>query len=228
MFDSSHPPLLVIPTAARHYTSFPSHEGYVFHPVDDDRALVCYKKGWTIPLSVQMQAIITEAPLLLVRDKGRITSSGSTTDKGYAHQFSHINGQPPEVYLQKAIFPDRPSEEWMLIRNSVTVVWLQYNSKTQYLGSLGHDMEHHYTGKLLIRDFVIKQSYAPRLDRASDVANAGEMQYRVESRTIFEHNWDLTDQDTDVYLEKVLSENDLVPFKPSVMIALNRSMQRKT
>ena len=225
MFDSSRPPLLVQPIEMRNFTLFPTHEGYVIHPIDNDKAIASYKLGWTFPLSVQMQALTTELPLLLVRDKGRITSSGSTFEKGYAHQFCREDGQPPEVHQRLNIFPDKPSQEWMLIRDSVTVIWLQYSSKTQYLGGLGQDMEHHYGGKLLIRNFVIQQAHAPRLDKASDIATAGEKQYRVESSTIFEHSWDLMDQDAVVYLQETLSANGISCYQDAVVTALNRAMQ---
>ena len=224
MFNSSRPPLLVQPITAHHFTLFPTHEGYTIHPIDSNLSLVSYKQGWTIPLSLQMQAFVTEEPLLLVRDKGGVTSGGSTSSKGYAHQFCNGDGSPVKPFLKSALFPDKPKEEWMLVRGSASIVWLQYGSKTQFLGSSGHQTTRNDYGKLLIRDFTIREAFAPRLDRASDIASAGEKQYRVESHKAFADNWSLTDGDTAAYLEKKLSEHQLDHYWPAVNIALKRAM----
>ena len=225
MFDSSRPPLLVQPIVTRNLTLFPTHEGYNLHPIENDMILISYKHGWTFPLSVQMQALISKEPLLLVRDKGGITSGGSYTEKGYAHQFCREDGRAPSIHMRLNLFPERPSEEWMLIQNSITIIWVQYNSTTQYLGDEGHDMEHNYNGKLIIRDFVIKKAFAPRIDKASDIDTKREKQYRVESKTIFDHSWELKDEDPALYLEKTLAANDLERYNPSVATALKRAIR---
>ena len=227
MFDSTRPPLLVLPIPTSLITLFPTHEGYNIHPIDNDQILVSYKQGWTMPLSIQIQKFAAEEPLLLVRDKGGITAGASTSDVGYSHQFCSDDGNTPDVALQCAIFPDRPNEQWMLIHKSVTVIWVQYSSSTQYLGGEGHDMEHHYSGKLIVKNFAIRHEFAPRIDRASDTTSESEKQYRIEGRTIFENNWNLTDRDVAEYLGKLLPENGLECYIPAAVKALNRSMQTK-
>ena len=225
MFDSSSPPLLVQPVATDHITLFPPHDGYNIHPYDDKFNFVSYKRGWTIPLSLQMQSLVTEEPLLLVRNKGGITSSGSTSVSGYAHHFCNKDATPLDPYLKLSIFQERPSEEWMLVRNSTTIIWLQYSCKTQFIGSAGNSTIHFYYGKLLIRDFHIRQDFEPRLNRASDIITNGEKLYRVESSTIFSDNWGLTDEDTAEYLEKKLTDNALSRFWPTVGSALKTAMK---
>ena len=206
---------------------FPLHEGYSIHPISDERTLVSYRQGWTIPLTPQMQSLIPDDPLLLIRDKGGITSS-ATSDKGYAHQFCGSDGAPIDPYLKLPLFSDRPSEDWMLVSGTATVIWLQYGHTTQYLGSSGHSALHYYNGKFLIRDFVVEQSFAPRLDRAADTASAGEKLFRIESHTIFENSWSLVDEDAEAHVEKTLSDNNLAFFHPAVLAALKRAMvQRK-
>ena len=224
MFDSTRPPLLVQPISAHHLTLFPTHEGYNLHPINNNQTLVCYKQGWTFPLSLQMQALTTDEPLLLIRDKGGRTSSGSASEKGYSHQFCCTDGNPIDPWMKLQIFPDKPSEEWMLARSPISVVWLQYSSNTEYLGTSGHNTVHFYSGKLLIRDFIIQHAFAPRLDRASDVVTAGEKQYRLESNKTFEDSWSLADEDVAQYLEKTLSDSNLEHYWPAVSIALKRAL----
>lgn len=222
MFDSSYPPLLVQPITMQHFTLFPTHEGYFVHPLDGEQALVGYKDGWTFPLSLLQQKFISKAPLLLVRNEGRITTSGSTFDKGYAHQFCREDGQAPISLLQQAIFPEEASADWMLVADSVVMIWLQYGYKVQYCGDSGFDMERHYYGKLLIRNFVIQEDFAPKLDKKADIVGSAK-QYRVASREIYNSSWNVKDRDPAKHLDEILIANDLTQYRPALMVAYKRA-----
>ena len=226
MFSPANPPLLVQPISTHHHSLFPPQEGYTVHQLNGSQALVSYKRGWTFMKTLQLQELASEDPLLLVRNKGGITSSSSTTEKGYAHQFCGENGCPAEPHSSIALFPEKPSEEWMLIRSCATLIWLQYGMKTQYIGSPGDNVLHLNNVKLLIKDLVIRQDFQPRLDRASDITDAGEKQYRVEGRKAFEDSWALEDGDVAEYLEKTLSDNNLDRYWTAVETALKRAMHK--
>lgn len=223
MFNSLQPPMLVHPIAMRHSTLFPSHEGYCVHFLDEEQALVSYKDGWAFPLSVQQQRFVSGRPFLLLKESGCITSSGSTFSKGYAHQFCQENGREAIFFKRQAIFPDQPDTMWMLIPNTVTMIWLQYGNKNQYCGDSGYEMERIYYGKLLIRSFIIEEDFAPKMgkDAADPVLCA--KQYRVYGKQVFMNNWSLKDKDTHEYLTEILRRENLEQYQTAVTIALKRA-----
>lgn len=215
--------MLVQPISLQHATLFPSHEGYCIHFLDETQALVSYKDGWTFPLSSHQQRFISAPPLLLLKESGCITSASSTVTKGYAHHFCQDDGTEPVVLSVQAIFPDQPDDKWMLIPNTITMIWLQYGNKDQYCGASSYEIERIYYGKLLIRKFDIEEDFAPRLgkDAADPVLNA--KQYRVHSQQLYNGNWSLTDQDANDYLKGVLSSQTLERYQTAVTIALKRA-----
>lgn len=226
MFDSSHPPLLVLPISMQQATLFPSHEGYFVHFINDDRALVSYKDGWTLPLSVQQQKYITNLPLLMVKNTGGITTESTTFNRGYAHQFCREDGSDPVFAYQCELFPDQPRVEWMFIENSVTMIWFQYGNKNQYCGSSGFDIERHYYGKLLIRQFTVKEDYSPGFDKKADDLSINDKQYRVESQKLYCDSWNVIDQSPEKHLTELLASEKLERFQSAVMNALTLSTSK--
>ena len=223
MFDSSHPPLLVLPVSMQQTTLFPSHEGYNLHFINDQRAFVSYKDGWTLPLSVKQKKFITEGPLLLVRNKGRVTSEGSSFVKGYAHQFIDEAGGEPECLLKNAIFPDAPDEEWSFVPKAVNAIWLQYGYKIQYFNDPSLGMEKFHHGKLLIFTFIIEQDAAPRLDKNADNPDLHDMHYRVADRQVINEVWNVSDKDPHIYLSDLLASRGYGKFSKALGEALTRA-----
>lgn len=225
MFDSSQPPLLVQPISMRntHTTLFPSHGGYCVNFIDEAKALVSYTDGWTFPLSNMQQKYVSEPPLLLVRDSGCVTTASSTVTKGYAHQFCQDDGTGLVFHNTDVIFPDQPDIRWMLIPDTITMIWLQYGNKNQFCGESGHDIDRIYYGKLLIRKFVIEEDFAPRLGKNAVAPVLSAKQYRVHSHQIYKEDWSLIGQNADDYLKEVLTSQKLERYKTAVAIALKRA-----
>jgi hypothetical protein len=226
MFTSSRPPLLVMLVPSGQASLFPQSDGYDAQRFDEKYTIVSYKDGWYFPLSVAQQKIATEPPMLLVRSKGRLTTEGSTFKKGYSHQFCKEDGSDPESAYKVALFSDQPGVEWMLIQNSVTMVWFQYGDKSQYLGESGSDIERINYGKLIIRKFLVEQDYEPKLDKNADHFDLSAKLYRVSSVDFYEKEWSITDQDAEKYLHELLSADGVERFLPSVKAALKQVFQK--
>ena len=224
MFDSHHPPLLTLLMNKAQALNFPEERGYVHHPVAEDQVALCYGEGWTFPVSVEQKRFITESlPLLLVRNKGGVTSEGSTFLKGYAHQFIRSNGQEPEYLMEKEIFPDSPDVKWMLIPNQVNMIWLQYGYKNQHLGGSGYDTQEFHYGKIMIRELTVVEDISPRLDRKADVANMHNIQYRVFDNQILNTSWNSEESETSIRLQEILASRGLYDYQEAVSIALKRA-----
>lgn len=225
MFDSLWPPMLVQPIDMKstHITLFPPHEGYCVNFLDEKQALVSYKDGWTLPLSGFMQKFVSDPPLLLVKDSGRVTTASSTVTKGYAHQFCHDDGTELVFQNTAAIFLDQPDDKWMLVPDNITMIWLQHGSKIQYCGEYGYDIERINYGKLLIRKFVIEEDFAPILGKDAATPVSSAKQYRVHSHQIYKDDWSLIDKDVNRYLNEVLISQKLERYQTAVSIALKRA-----
>lgn len=223
MFNSSNPPLLVQFANTQQITVFSQHEGYNIHFLSADKSLVSYREGWTFPLSVHQRNYITDPPLLMVKNKGRLTTSGSTFNKGYAHQFCDENGREPDALYQMEIFPDQPGVKWMLVKNTVVMIWLQYGNKNQYCGDSSFDMERIYYGKLIIRKFVIEEDYAPRLDKEADNTDSCSKQYRIDSHDLYNESWNTSTKEPETVLQELLADKNLERFAPAVMTALKKA-----
>ena len=220
MFDSYRPPLLVQPVAKDYVSLFSPHEGYAVHYLHDDLILVGYKDGWLLPVSPQQQAYITDAPLLMVKNSGSVTSRTSTTTKGYAHVFCQDDGTQPDALYKLKIFPHESDIEWMLINERVTMIWFQYGEKLQFLGGSGHETERFHYGKLLIRNFEIKENVAPGFDKKADIHSASAKLKRVESTQVFSSGFNVNNDDPKQHLIKLLSEHNLKRFQEPVSKAL--------
>ena len=223
MFDSTHPPLLVLPITEQQKSLFPTHEGYNLHPVDDHRSLVCYKSGWTLPLSVHQNKFISETPLLLVRNKGRVTSEGSSFLKGYAHEFVQADGSEPEYEFSDSIFSDMPDIKWSFVKKAVDAIWLQYGYKSQYFNDPSLGMEKLHYGKLLIFSFVIERDFAPRLDKNADNHELHDTLYRVADRQLLHEVWNVSDKNPHLFIANLLNENGLGVYRRAVETALSRA-----
>ena len=220
MFNPMNPPFLTLPVSQDELTRLMKHEGYNSHTIHDGQILVSFQEGWTIPLTADEKKLINSEPLLLLRNSGRITSEGSTSLKGFAHQFCKVNGDTLPVEYTKKIFPDNLFESWMLVPESAAVVWLQYQSKTQYLGEAGHDSVSYYYGKILISTLTIRKDSVPRLDKNADNLSLRPIQYRVEENVLISRDWNTTDEDPVKYLMDLLSSNALDQFKPTLGVAI--------
>ncbi|MCL1828903.1 MAG: hypothetical protein FWG32_05345 [Oscillospiraceae bacterium] len=224
MFSSKCPPLLVLPTDPQTEAYFPADKGYCIHPLNESLKLVSYRDGWTLPLPAQEKKVTTEAPLLLVRNKGGVTSQSSTIIKGYAHQFVKDDGKAPVPLYKQAIFPDEPEDEWLLIPNTVNVVWLQYGFSNQPLGSdLAVDTEMCHYGKILILKLLTEEDRAPRLDKKAEYANMHDRQYRVRDMQLFSINWSLINRNVRQFIFEQLSVRDMEMYAPAVDVALSRA-----
>ena len=221
MFDMLRPPLLVHMINNEHIALFPANEGYQSHPFSEDHTLVGYSSRWTFPLSVPQQKCVSVPPMLLVRNSGGVTSSSSTTTKGYAHEFCLENGQEPECFYKQNLFPEKSNDNWMLIQNTVTMIWFQYGNKTQYYST--GDLERIYYGKLLIRKFDITEDVAPGFDKKADIMSLHSKQLRVESHHIYLGGWNVTDDSPELHLNTLLSSNNLGRYIKAVNAALKRA-----
>lgn len=220
MFNPLNPPFLVLPVTSEESEKLMKHEGYYSHTTYDDQALVSFQDGWTLPLSPDEKKSISSEPLLLLRNSGRITSEGSSSAKGFAHQFCKINGDELSRDHANRVFAERLRENWMLVPESAAVVWLQYQYSTQYLGEEAHDSVTYYYGKLLICTLVIQRDSVPRLDKNADNLSMRPVQYRVEEKVLISRDWNTTDEDPVNYLMGLLSESSLDRFKPTLGIAI--------
>ena len=224
MFELSRPPLLVQLIDKEQSSFFPSDAGYQVHPLSEKQVMVGYRSGWTFPLSVQQQKCVSAAPIFLVRNSGGITTSSGTTIKGYAHEFCQENGGEPLCLYKQKLFPEQPDVDWMLIQDTVTMIWFQYGNKNQHLGDSGF-MERIYYGKLLIRKFSVRDEIAPGFDKKADDISHSAKQFRVESHHIYLGGWNVTTDDDSVanYLHTLLSSNHLDRYTNAVTVALRRA-----
>jgi hypothetical protein len=224
MFNVGHPPLLVIPVGMKQAKLFPENEGYNLHTVSPDEAYVCYKTGWTFPLSVDMKnsfGAFTEKPLMLVRDKGRATAQGVNFLKGYAHTFVTDDGNTPDVPVNKQIFPDDKHTNWLLVSGYVNVIWLQYGYRSQTaVGPVTYQEQMDY-GKILILKLEIVKDNAPRLDKKADVPEMHDIQYRVSERQLLYEDWSVKNQNPMIYIGKMLDSKGLGVFKGAVAKSLS-------
>jgi len=219
MFDFSKPPLLVLPVASEHAAIFSQNNGYSTHLLDDDLVLIGYKEGWILPLLAEHRRVITDVPLLMVKNSGGVTTGTSTSKKGYAHVFCDEAGsEPAPVYRQ---------DEWMLIRDSITMIWFQYGEKMQFVGDSGNDSERFYYGKLLIRKFDIRQSIAPGFDKKADVLAASAMLLRVEPTQIYSGGWNINNDAPEKCLSEIIAANRLTHYQNMVKTALAISSTEK-
>ena len=224
MFELSCPPLLFQQIDKEHIRFFPSEAGYQIHPLSESQILVGYRNGWTFPLSVEQQKCVSTEPILLVRNSGGVTTSSGTTIKGYAHEFCQGNGQDPVCLYKQKLFPEQPDVDWMLIQDTVTMIWFQYGNKNQHLGDSGF-VERIYYGKLLIRKFSVKDDIAPGFDKKADDISYSGKQFRVESHHIYLGGWNVATDDDSVadYLHTLLSSNHLDRYANTVTTALKRA-----
>ena len=222
MFDIHHPPILVVPVAAQHIYDFSEKAGYHNHLFFDNKVLLSYGDGWTFPVPARKKTVLTEPPMLLVRNKGGVTSESSRARSGYAHQFINDNGSEPVCFYERSIFSEAP-DEWMFINDSVNVIWLQSTTQNQYLGGEGSDMLLYQYGKLIIMKLAIVMDVAPSLDRKADITDMRDIQYRVSDQQIFNTSWNMTDRDTKQHLTQVLSERGLDCFQNATEISLLRA-----
>ncbi|MCL1849021.1 MAG: hypothetical protein FWF83_05045 [Clostridiales bacterium] len=223
MFSSQNPPLLTQPIDQAYASIFSEQEGYHHHFLTDGTMLVSYKQGWIFPFSPQQRKYITAAPLLLVKNSGHITSTASTTTKGFAHIFCDENGSEPSYRFKEVIFPVENTVEWMLVPESVTMIWFQYADKSQYLGESGSDILKTYYGKLLIRAFIIREELAPGFDRYADLASESSRILRVENKQLYNNGWNVDDEYPEGYFDKLMVENGLEQYAPVVRTALKIS-----
>ena len=220
MFDSYGPPLLVQPIAKEYVSLFSPHEGYAVHYLFDDLILAGYKDGWIFPVTPQQQVYIKEAPMLMVKNSGAVTSRTSTTTKGYAHVFCRENGGEPGALYKLKIFPAESDAEWLLINERVTMIWLQYGEKLQFLGDAGHESERFHYGKLLIRHFEIKENYQPLFDKKADIQSSGAKLRRVEATQVLSSGFNVTNDDPKKSLLELLAARALERFETPVLEAL--------
>jgi hypothetical protein len=220
MFDVNHPPLMVMPVTSDQIQLLPESEGFLLHRVAEDEVYACYKTGWTFPIYVETKSSFTGIPLLLVRDKGRVTAEGSAFLKGYAHRFVLDNGQPPNIAPNSRIFPNDKHSNWLLVPGYVNVVWLQYGYRGRTAEGPVAIQEQTDSGKLLILRLEVVKDSAPRLDKKADIPEMHNIQYRVNERQLFYENWSVINQDPMVYLGKLLDEKGLPLFKDAVRKAL--------
>jgi hypothetical protein len=212
MFDSQRPPLLVLPVACEYASCFSEDDGYSSHLLYDDLALIGHKEKWILPLSAEQRRVITDVPLIMVKNSGGVTSGTSTSKKGYAHVFCDEAGSEPAPVYRK--------DEWMLIRDSITMIWFQYGEKMQFVGDSGNDSERFYYGKLLIRKFDIKESIAPGFDKKADVLAASAMLLRVEPTQIYSGGWNINNDDPQKCLIEIIAANRLTHYQNMVKTAL--------
>ena len=223
MFDEKRPPILVIPLASQHIREFDKHSGFHNHPYMNNNMLVSFGDGWTFPVSVRKKDLISEPPLMLVRNSGGVTSESSRSRSGYAHHFVREDGSEPDSVRKLDIFHKKTDEEWMLIPDTVNVVWLQFTTQNQYLGNEGSDMIQYQYGRLIILNLRIVVDVAPSLDRKADIPEMHDMQYRVKDQQLFNTSWSMTDIDSASHLSDILTECSLDRYKDAVDIALHRA-----
>lgn len=220
MFNPLNPPFLVMPVTQEESVRLLKHEGFDTHTTYDDQILVSFQDGWTLPFTADEKKLVTSEPLLLLRNSGRITSEGSSSAKGFAHQFCKVSGDElPRDYAAR-VFPERLRDNWMLVPEGAAVVWLQYQYKTQYLGEEAHDSVTYYYGKLLICSLTIQKDSVPRLDKNADNLSLRPIQYRVEEKVLISCDWNTTDENPVDYLMGILSEKGLDQFKATLGIAI--------
>jgi hypothetical protein len=223
MFSLTTPPWLVLSVDSKTAAALPAADGYNHHPVKDGQTLVSFASGWTFQVPAKLKAALTGPPLLLVRNKGAITASGGTSQKGYAHQFLRDDGNEPEYLSKLRLFDDKPDDEWLLVPKQVNAVWLQYGYKNQHLSGSSSEIIRYQYGKLIIFRLAIEEDEAPTMNRKADIPGAHDMQYRVRGRQILNTSWSLVDQDTKDHIDTILKERWLDNCANAVNIALSRS-----
>ena len=223
MFDPSCPPLLVLLMKPDQVASFPESDGYIHHPISESQVALCYREGWTFPVTPDRMKLITGRPLMLVRDRGGVTSEGSTFLKGYANQFVNDCGGTPGFEEKLAIFNEGPQDEWMLVPCNVNVIWLQYGYKYQFLGGSGHERQEFHYGKLMIRELTVVEDYAPRFDRKADIAAMHSKQFRVHDHQLLDTSWNRADGGTLQQIQELLLSRGLNVYLKAVEAALMRA-----
>jgi len=221
MFHPKSPPLLAQPIKKEHVSLFPENEGFQVQAISDERALVGFKGGWILPLSVEQRACIVDPPVLVVRDSGRVTKSSSTGTKGFAHMFCTETGETPQAAFTKILFPEQNENVWLFVEDTVTMIWFQYGNKNQVLGSSGYDMERIYYGKLLIRKFSIKEDMAPGFDKFADYIYRSASLLRVESQQVYLGGWSVNNESPGYYLKQLLTANNLSTYRTAVEKAIS-------
>ena len=222
MFNSIHPPILVLLMTTEQAAYFPAKDGYIHHALGDDQVALCHREGWTFSVSAEQRQFITRKPMLLVKNSGGVTSEGSTFLKGYANQFVDDEGKEPEYDLKRAMFPDEQQAEWMMVSDKVNVIWLQYGYKNQHLG-LAHDEQENHYGKLMIRSLTVMEDFAPRFDRKADIVEMHSMQYRVYDRLLLDMSWNRTDGSSLQQIQELLHSRKLDNYRDAVNVALQRA-----
>ena len=220
MFEQNRPPFLVMPVASERAYAFPEDAGYRHHPLTQDKMLISFGDGWTFPVSVKKKDLITESPLMLLRNIGKVTAESSTSRSGYAHQFIRNDGKEPEHKYIINLFNSGADDEWMLIADSVDAIWLQFSIKYQFLGASGTDAIEYQYGKLIIMKMMIMKDVAPSLDRKADIPDMHDMQYRVCDQQVFSTGWSMADTNTRQHLSTLLAERKLERYQESVDYAL--------
>jgi len=194
---------------------------YCLHPFLENNMLVSCVDGWTFPFKTK--EFLPGPPMLMVRNKGGVTSESSTVRKGYAHQFVNEQGEDAECIYKRAIFPEAPDIEWMLVPHTVNAVWLQYGDKSQYLGEKGYDILKQQFGKLIIFRMTVDLDIAPCMDRKADITELHDHQYRVRSTQLLNTSWSISDQDSQAHLFALLAERRLEKYQRAVAAALARA-----
>jgi hypothetical protein len=220
MFDVNHPPLMVMPVSSAQTKLLPPGEGYILHRAADDEVYACYKSGWTFPLSIEARGLFKDKPLLLIRDKGRVTAEGNAFLKGYAHRFVLDNGMSPDIAPNGRVFPDDKHSNWLLVPEYVNVVWLQYgyNSRTAVGPVTYHDQTDY--GKLMILRLEIVVDHAPRLDKKADIPEMHNIHYRVNERQLLYEDWSVDNQNPMNYLSALLKKKGLAVYEEAVRKSL--------
>ena len=223
MFEQKNPPFLVIPVASERAYAFPETAGYNHHRMTQEKTLISYGDGWIFPVPAKKKEFITESPLMLLRNIGGVTAESSTSRSGYAHQFVGNDGKEPEYVYKQSLFKDDTGEDWMLIADTVDVIWLQFSIKYQFLGDAGTDAIEYQYGKLIIMNMVIVKDIAPSLNRKADIPELHDIQYRVSDRQVLGSDWSMADTNTRQYLSNLLVDRGLDRYREAVDYALLRA-----
>lgn len=218
MFDYKNPPFMVIPIEESAEDLFPLAGGYITHNFKKGMKLVSFRDGWVFPLDLKQRSVLTEPPLLLVRDKGRITSESSFSRKGYAHRLVNPSGRELDIAYRHAIFVEKSENIWLLLHHSVDVIWLQYEYHSELLGNSA-ELKQQTSGVALIIRFTIERDYGPRLDKNADDPSQQHLLYRVKSETIFRTSWNL-EEFPDKFLQERLRTEGLPFYIDDMHIAL--------
>ena len=220
MFELSSPPLLVQPIDKKHIPVFSPDDGYSHHILNDDLALIGYTEGWIMPLTSKQRAVITDPPLIMVKNSGMVTARTTTSAKGFAHVFCTDSGKEITPIYRARLFSPKNDSEWLFVRDTITMIWFQYGEKVQLLGDSAHDAERFYYGKLLIRQFDINESLAPGFDKKADVLAASTKLLHVGASQIYSGGWNINNDNPGKCLDEIIAANHLSHFSKVVYEAL--------